>query len=61
MVSSNTGLLTRKRGSESFDLVSENILEKRVLVGASYSRVTEKLPVPKIGDLRILPDFHLFL
>ena len=58
--SSNTGLLTRQQGSESFDLISENILERGNSWDVACSRVTEKLPVPKIGEFADLPDLSLY-
>ena len=58
--SSNTGLLSRKNGSESFDLISENVLERGNSWDVACSRVTEKLPVPKIGEFADLPDLSLY-
>lgn len=58
--SSNTGLLTRQQGKESFDLISENILERGNSWDVACSRVTEKLAVPKIGEFADLPDLSLY-
>ena len=58
--SSNTGLITRQQGSESFDLISENILERGNSWDVACSRVTEKLPIPKIGEFADLPDLSLY-
>ena len=58
--SSNTGLITRQQGSEPFDLISENILERGNSWDVACSRVTEKLPIPKIGEFADLPDLSLY-
>ena len=58
--SSNSGLLTRHSGKNSFNLVSENILERGNSWDVACLRVTEKLTVPKIGKFADLPDLSLF-
>ena len=58
--SSNTGLLTRNKNQNSFELISENILERGNSWDVACSRVTEKLSVPKIGPFADLPDLSLY-
>ena len=58
--SSNSGLLTRKKNQASFDLISENILERGNSWDVACSRVTEKLSVPKIGPFADLPDLSIY-
>ena len=58
--SSNTCLLTRNKNQNSFELISENILERGNSWDVACSRVTEKLSVPKIGPFADLPDLSLY-
>ena len=58
--SSNTGLLSRKNGSESFQLISENILSRGNSWDVACSRITERLKVPQVGPFADLPKLSLY-
>jgi hypothetical protein len=58
--SSNTGLLSRKNGSENFQLISENILNRGNSWDVACSRITERLKVPQVGPFADLPELSLY-
>ena len=58
--SSNSGLLTQKSTDENFSMVSENILPRGNSWDVACSRITERLPIPKIGAFAELPDLSLY-
>ena len=58
--SSNSGLLTQSSPEENFSIVSENILPRGNSWDVACSRITERLPIPKIGAFSELPDLSLY-
>ena len=58
--SSNTGLSRQSGTSENFELVSENVLPRGNSWDVACSRLTERLPVPKIGPFSDIPAISLY-
>jgi hypothetical protein len=58
--SSNTGLSRQVGTNENFELVSENILPRGNSWDVACSRLTERLPIPKIGPFSDIPVISLY-
>lgn len=60
--SSNTGLCIRNdsQGETCFSMVNQNILPRGNSWDVACARITERLPVPKIGCFQDLPDLSLY-
>jgi len=58
--SSNTGLAIRAEGSDVFELYSQAILERGATWDVACARVTDRLPMPKVGCLADLPALSLY-
>ncbi len=58
--SSNTGLATRAVGGDTFELVTTSVLERGPSWDVACVRVTERLPLPRIGILSELPPASLY-
>ena len=58
--SSNTGLISREAGKDSFELKSENILNRGNTWDVACSRITEKISIPKLGQFADIPDLSLY-
>ena len=58
--SSNTGLSRSVESDENFNLISENVLPRGNSWDVACSRITERLPIPKVGLFSGLPDLSLY-
>ena len=58
--SSNTGLSRQSATSEGFELISENVLPRGNSWDVACSRITERLPIPKIGPFSDIPAISLY-
>ena len=58
--SSNTGLARRPVGSDSFELISSNVLKRGPCWDVACVRVTERLVLPRIGVLSGMPSVSLY-
>ena len=60
--SSNTGLCIRNesQGEKCFSQVDNNVLSRENSWDVACTRVTERLPVPRIGCFQDLPDLSLY-
>lgn len=58
--SSNTGLSQSRKNQSSLNKVSDSILPRGNSWDVACSRITERLPIPKIGLFRDLPDLSLY-
>tara|TARA_R110002096_G_scaffold16106_5_gene54976 strand:- start:370 stop:1473 length:1104 start_codon:yes stop_codon:yes gene_type:complete len=58
--SSNSGLAIRKRGEETFETVTHDLLPRGPVWDIAVSRVTDRMPVPKLGKFVDLPEMCLY-
>ncbi len=58
--SSNTGLASRHREAVHFSLIESNALPRGNSWDVACSRITERLPVPRIGPFADLPELSLY-
>ena len=58
--SSNTGLSRQSGTNEDFELVSESVLPRGNSWDVACSRLTERLPIPKIGPFSDIPGISLY-
>ncbi|MBT5379126.1 MAG: exo-alpha-sialidase [Opitutae bacterium] len=58
--SSNTGLATRESGTEKFISVTDSILQRGKAWDVACTRLTERLPLPRVGILKDLPALSLY-
>ncbi|MBT6462413.1 MAG: exo-alpha-sialidase [Opitutae bacterium] len=58
--SSNTGLATRESGTEKFIRVTDSILQRGKAWDVACTRLTERLPLPRVGILKDLPALSLY-
>ncbi len=58
--SSNTGLARRKNDEISFNNISECVLPRGNSWDVACTRITERLPIPKIGTFSSLPGLSLY-
>jgi hypothetical protein len=58
--STYTGCLVRKPGRENFELMSDYIMPKGHNWDVAVTRITERLPVPGIGEFADLPPLSLY-
>lgn len=58
--STNSGLLTRTQNGDSFELMSEDVLGRGNSWDVACSRITERLPVPRIGPFADFPSISLY-
>jgi len=58
--SSNSGLNRQQRTSENFELISEDVLPRGNSWDVACSRLTERLPIPKIGPFSDIPAISLY-
>ncbi|MED5454330.1 MAG: exo-alpha-sialidase [Verrucomicrobiota bacterium] len=58
--SSNTGLAICSQGSDVFELYAQTILERGTTWDVACTRITDRLPVPRVGCLVDLPALSLY-
>ncbi len=58
--SSNTSLALRKRGADSFERVTDDLLPRGPAWDIAVTRVTDRMTVPKLGRFADLPDTSLY-
>ena len=58
--SSNTGLAIRESGTEEFIRVTDSILPRGTTWDVACTRLTERLPLPRVGILKDLPALSLY-
>lgn len=58
--SSNSSLAIRKRGEESFEVVTHDLLPRGPVWDIAVSRVTDRMEVPKLGKFADLPEMCLY-
>lgn len=58
--SSNTGLAVRSRGGTVFRRVTECLLRRGTVWDVAVTRVTDRLPVPRLGAFKDLPPLALY-
>ncbi len=58
--SSNTSLAVRKAGSSTFEHVTHEMLSRGPVWDIAVTRVTDQMPVPKVGRFADLPDMSLY-
>jgi len=58
--SSGTAALIRKAGSDTYEKVTDDFLSRGPVWDIAAARVTERLPVPKVGAFADGPDLSLY-
>ncbi|MEM7010488.1 MAG: exo-alpha-sialidase [Verrucomicrobiota bacterium] len=58
--SSNTSLAIRKAGTNEFEHVTDQMLQRGPVWDIAVTRVTDLMPVPKLGKLADAPDVSLY-
>lgn len=58
--SSGTGIKIRKAGSDSYDDLTRDMLRRGPVWDIACARITERLPVPKLGVFADQPDLSLY-
>jgi hypothetical protein len=58
--SSNTGLAIRPADNDTFSIVNYGVLERGPVWDVAVTRITDRLPVPRLGRFAALPDISLY-
>lgn len=58
--SSNTGVAVWEEGKNTFSVVSDSMLPRGFVWDVAATRVTERLPVPRVGAFKHLPPLSLY-
>jgi hypothetical protein len=58
--STYSGCLVRKPGQKNFDLISDYIMQNGHNWDVAVTRITERLPVPKVGAFADIPSLSLY-
>ncbi len=58
--SSNTGLASRESGENCFCKVADSVMSRGFVWDVAATRITDRMPVPKLGVLAKLPDISLY-
>ena len=57
---SNTAVAVRRPGNADFQITVRTLLEKGLVWDVAATRVTDRMPVPRVGRLRGLPPLSLY-
>ena len=55
-----SGLAVRRKGKKKFEIIARDILPRGYTWDVAVTRITERVPVPKIGKFKNLPDISLY-